>query len=130
MKILTKLLRTELKLPNHFIVYFKREGRKICTMRYTFMRICINILTWMLLSHLGYAQVYNFTTYTPSDGLIQSQVRAILQDHQRFLWLGTHGGISKYDGRQFINYTPEDSLVSDFVTCLYQDTQLNICQLL
>ncbi len=116
----------ELKLPHFFHARIKRGGGKTLHMEYTFMWTFINILIWMSISIMGYAQVYNFTTYTPSDGLIQSQVRAILQDHQRFLWLGTHGGISRYDGKQFINYTPEDSLISDFVTCLYQDAQLNI----
>ncbi len=92
-------------------------------------KLCHYIIGYMLLvctSSPTNAQVYNVTTYTPSDGLIQSQVRAILQDHQRFLWLGTHGGVNRYDGKLFNNYTPADSLLSDFVTCLFQDSQHNI----
>jgi len=86
----------------------------------------IGVGLMLILPNIIQGQVYNFTTHTPSDGLIQSQVRAILQDHQRFLWLGTHGGISKYDGKQFFSITPEDGLISEFVTCLYQDQNKDV----
>ena len=72
------------------------------------------------------AQVYNSTPYSTEDGLVQSQVWAILEDHKGFLWLGTHGGIARFDGRQFESYTLEDSITSDFITSLYQDENLNI----
>ena len=85
-------------------------------------------LTYLLciLSVPVFSQVYNVTPFTSEEGLVQSQVWTLLQDHNGFLWVGTHGGIGKYDGRQFVNYTLEDSLTSDFITCLYQDAELNI----
>lgn len=77
--------------------------------------LCIGTLPWV------WGQVYNITRYTTADGLIQSQVMAMAQDHNDFLWLGTHGGLSRYDGRQFIPYTPVEGLAADFVNCLYED---------
>ena len=73
-----------------------------------------------------WGQVYNVTHYTTQEGLVQSQVWAILQDHKGFLWLGTHGGLDKFDGNQFEHYSLEDSLTSDFITSLFQDKDLNI----
>ena len=69
------------------------------------------------------AQVYNVTRYSPAEGLIQSQVRAIIQDHRRFLWLGTHGGISRFDGKKFENFVPGKYPIGDYITCLFQDSQ-------
>ena len=48
---------------------------------------------------------------TSKDGLSQNSVVKILQDHRRFLWLGTFDGINRFDGYSFKVYktTPSDS---------------------
>ncbi|MBK8340703.1 MAG: hypothetical protein IPK99_12235 [Flavobacteriales bacterium] len=50
------------------------------------------------------AQQYGFVQYTTEDGLAQSQVRCIAQDAQGFLWFGTLGGVSRFDGHEFVNH--------------------------
>ncbi len=68
------------------------------------------------------AQVYNVTRYSTEDGLIQSQVRTILQDSQGYLWFGTHRGVSRFDSRQFQALTPQkDNLAGNFLTALCED---------
>ena len=44
------------------------------------------------------------------DGLSQSVVLPILQDHRGFMWFGTEGGLNKYDGNAFSVYkhNPDD----------------------
>src|SRR5665648_232766 len=58
-------------------------------------------------------------------GLSQSVVLAILQDHQGFMWFGTQDGLNRYDGYEFIVYKhdPSDpnSISNSFVQALYED---------
>jgi diguanylate cyclase (GGDEF)-like protein len=51
-------------------------------------------------------------------GLAQSQVWVINQDALGYLWVGTHGGLSRHDGRRFLTLTKEDGLADDFVWSL------------
>jgi len=68
----------------------------------------------------------SFTHLSVADGLSHSDVRAIAQDHQGFMWFGTWlGGLNRYDGYSFKVYKHDDqdprSLVSDSVRTLYVD---------
>ena len=56
------------------------------------------------------AQQFGFTQYTPKEGLAQSQVRAIAQDAEGYLWFGTLGGASRFDGLRFTNYALQEGL--------------------
>ena len=42
---------------------------------------------------------YVFTTYGMEEGLSHGTVEAIVQDSTGFLWIGTHGGVDRFDGR-------------------------------
>ena len=69
-------------------------------------------------------QVYNVSRYTTADNLVQSQVMALFQDHQGYLWFGTHGGPCKYDGQNFFAI-PKDSLAGNFLTDIWEDQDRN-----
>jgi ligand-binding sensor domain-containing protein len=62
-----------------------------------------------------------WTTRTYLDGLAGNQVRALLRDGEGLLWLGTQGGVSRYDGKRFENLSVEDGLVHNRVNAIYQD---------
>lgn len=64
----------------------------------------------LLLSAGGQAQQYGFTQFTPREGLAQSQVRCMAQDAQGYLWFGTLGGASRFDGKNFTNYALQEGL--------------------
>jgi ligand-binding sensor domain-containing protein len=55
-------------------------------------------------------------------GLAQATVTALAQDADGFIWVGTQGGLSRYDGQRFVSFreTPGDaaSLPDNFVTAL------------
>jgi len=68
----------------------------------------------------------SFQHLSVADGLSHSDVRAIAQDHQGFMWFGTWlGGLDRYDGYSFKVYKHDDqdprSLASDSVRTLYVD---------
>ncbi len=64
------------------------------------------------------AQQYGFTQLTPRDGLAQSQVRCMAQDKAGYLWFGTLGGASRFDGLDFTNFGLRDGLPDPQVNTL------------
>lgn len=66
----------------------------------------------------GFSQRYNFEQYDIEDGLTQSQITAITQDNKRRLWISTLGGLSCFNGKQFVNYTKTSGLSSNFILSL------------
>ena len=60
-------------------------------------------------------------------GLSQSVVNVIFQDHKGFLWIGTQDGLNRYDGYSFKVYKPESenesSLSDGWITDIVEDQQ-------
>lgn len=53
---------------------------------------------------------YTYRFFTTRDGLVQMQVMCTFQDRDGYMWFGTKGGVSRWDGKSFKNYTTEDGL--------------------
>src|SRR6187397_257768 len=74
---------------------------------------------------LGHAQpdhagdAVRFRTYSTPEGLSQATARAIAQDRDGFIWIGTQDGLNRFDGyriRQFFhNPSNENSMVNNDV---------------
>jgi diguanylate cyclase (GGDEF)-like protein len=66
-----------------------------------------------------------FSSIGARDGLPNASVAGIAQDAQGFIWLGTRGGLVRYDGHAFKLFTHEpfdrESLVNDDVQALCVD---------
>src|SRR5690606_31192131 len=54
------------------------------------------------------------------EGLVQSQVRCLAQDSRGFIWAGTLGGLSRFDGREFKNYSRKDGLLNNQINCIIE----------
>jgi ligand-binding sensor domain-containing protein/serine phosphatase RsbU (regulator of sigma subunit) len=67
------------------------------------------------------AQTYFFDIYGVQQGLAQSKVYTIIQDKNDYVWLGTDGGVSRFDGVLFDNFTTEDGLAINGVQAIIQD---------
>ncbi|MEO8352004.1 MAG: two-component regulator propeller domain-containing protein [Chthoniobacteraceae bacterium] len=57
------------------------------------------------------------------DGLPQNWVRAIEQTSDGYLWVGTRGGLSRFDGVRFTNYGLADGLKGLLIMDLREDGQ-------
>ena len=58
-----------------------------------------------------------FTTYREIDGLLNSCVWALAEDHKNGIWIGTYGGgLFQYSAGRFAQYSVEDGLVSTIVS--------------
>jgi ligand-binding sensor domain-containing protein/signal transduction histidine kinase len=70
---------------------------------------------------------YATRNYTAVDGLPQSQVKAIAEDKNGYLWIGTQGGgLARFDGRTFKVYTTMDGLLTNQVIGLVFDRHENL----
>ncbi len=54
------------------------------------------------------AQHYQIRNYTSSDGLAHGAVFDVLQDAKGYIWVGTYGGLNRYNGHSFDVLTPSD----------------------
>jgi len=59
------------------------------------------------------AQRFSFFNLKVENGLVQSQVTCLAQDKFGNLWMGSLGGLSRYDGKKIKNYTVSDGLYSN-----------------
>jgi ligand-binding sensor domain-containing protein len=61
------------------------------------------------------AQQYSFINYSVEDGLAQTQVFVLEAGSDGYLWIGTAGGVSRFDGGEFKNYSTENGLIDNTV---------------
>lgn len=66
-------------------------------------------------------KAYITKNFSSTDGLANNIVSSIVQDEKGFLWIGTYGGLSRYDGREFKNYTMSSGLSFDAVRTVFVD---------
>lgn len=74
-----------------------------------------------------HAQQYTlkFDNLSVRNGLPNNSVTCILQDQKGFLWFGTHKGLSRFDGYNFLNFQYDSqlpgSIPGDLVSALAED---------
>jgi ligand-binding sensor domain-containing protein len=88
--------------PQHNIFKFPRSGVRVLFILFLFS------LTLTAAPHLSRNYAYRY--FSTRDGLAQMQVLCAFQDRDGFMWFGTKGGVSRYDGISFRNYTQEDGI--------------------
>ena len=77
------------------------------------------LLTLCVLTAVGArAQQLPVSHYGLAEGLPQMQVFAIAEDPQGYVWVGTHGGVARFDGDTFTSFTVADGLPGNSVTAL------------
>ena len=54
------------------------------------------------------------------------QVEGIFQDSRGYIWIGTRGGLSRFNGETFENILLKDGLPSQYVIRIDEDSQGNI----
>ena len=83
------------------------------------------LLSVVLCRPISAQENVRFKRLSIEDGLSQSTVEAIVQDHQGFMWFGTEDGLNRYDGYTFrkFKHDPDDpgSLADNNVWCLHVD---------
>ncbi len=77
----------------------------------------------------SYQNDFKFDHILPGENIRENSVTCFLQDSQGFIWIGTKGGLFRYDGYNFKSFKMEpqneNSLSDNFVRCIleYSDDQ-------
>ena len=67
-------------------------------------------LVWLLILGLPLtAQRHRFRYYSHGDGLKDTEIHCLLQDHVGFIWVGTATGLYRYDGARFTGFPTPDA---------------------
>jgi signal transduction histidine kinase/ligand-binding sensor domain-containing protein len=68
---------------------------------------------------------YFLRTWRTDDGLPDNAVTAVTQTRDGYLWIGTYGGLARFDGLRFrvFNNATDPGLQSDRITSLYEDAE-------
>ena len=70
---------------------------------------------------IGYTEGYSAVLYDNTNGLPTSEANAIAETSEGFLWIGSYGGLIRYDGNTFERMDSSSGITS--VKCLYVDAQ-------
>jgi len=68
---------------------------------------------WVFPKGQAIGERLNFSLYTNTEGLPQRQVLAVTRDEQGYLWVGTYGGLSRFNGRSFLTLRTHHGLSSN-----------------
>lgn len=94
--------------------------------------LCIILLVGLnLLNRPLHAQSFSdqvkFVHVSTKEGLSQSSIFAITQDHMDLMWIGTRDGLNKYDAYRFVTYrntlSDSTSLSDNYVTSVFEDKE-------
>lgn len=66
---------------------------------------------------------YSIQTFGAEQGLPQNNINAIIQSRQGYLWLGSFGGLVRFDGVRFTTFDPANTpqLQNSRITALHED---------
>ncbi len=66
---------------------------------------------------------YVVTIYNEKNGLPTGEANTILQTRDGHMWIGSYGGLIRYDGSNFRNFSMEKAIASNSIRSLYEDSQ-------
>lgn len=61
--------------------------------------------------------------YNETNGLPTGEANTVLQTKDGYVWIGSYGGLIRYDGTTFRNYSTEDAIPSSSIRALYEDSR-------
>ena len=86
-----------------------------------FFTMLIAILFVINISVLN-SKAYVVTVYNERNGLPTGEANDVLQTSDGYIWIGSYGGLIRYDGSDFRNYSLEGILPSSSVRALFEDS--------
>lgn len=66
---------------------------------------------------------YVRTVFNKDNGLPTDEANAVIQTDDGYLWIGSYGGLLRYDGTTFRNFSAEGKIATPSIRVLYQDSK-------
>ncbi len=83
------------------------------------LTVCLSLLTVVAFADNG---AYVVTVFNERNGLPTGEANEVLQTSDGYIWIGSYGGLVRYDGSQFRNYSTEKAIESCSIRSLFQDS--------
>jgi two-component system sensor histidine kinase ChiS len=94
-------------------------------MKYIFNILWFAAFSMTFVSASAQRPPFTIKHYSVEDGLSQGSMRAVVQDHVGYVWVGTNDGLNRFDGVDFTIFRQQHndphSLSNNVITCLYED---------
>jgi len=90
------------------------------------------LVVFCLVHNEAFSQYYNLTfkNHSSYSGLTQGEIESIYEDSRGFLWIGSHFGLTRFDGREFRNYyhhvDDSSSLGDNIINAIDEDSEGNL----
>jgi ligand-binding sensor domain-containing protein len=94
------------------------------------------LLSWIFLSLLlagasaCFSQLntsaFYIKTYMAVNGLPDSYTLDVFQDKQKYIWIGTYSGLSRFDGKTFANFGIKNGFTDLYINAIIQDDENRI----
>lgn len=87
------------------------------------MKKFIAFVVWVLVNAgMSTAQIKIHRTLNIEDGLPQSQILSMLEDHDGYMWFGTFAGLARWDGTSFANFDGRNGLTGSVIYDMMEDS--------
>ena len=63
---------------------------------------------------------YVRTVFHQTNGLPTDEANAVLQTRDGYLWVGSYGGLLRFDGSEFHNFSTEGAIATPSIRCLFE----------
>ncbi len=89
--------------------------------------ICCLLTALMLfaavpLSAYANDEPYVITVYNETNGLPTGEANVVMQSSDGYIWIGSYGGLVRYDGTRFRNYSSEGAIESSSIRSIFEDS--------
>ena len=115
------------KATNFRRLFLFRLFRMLKINRYIFLVIMV---LPFLSEDLNGQSDFSFRNISVKDGLAESTVKAIFEDENGFIYIGTENGLDVFNGYEFKNYNMNSfddlSILGNKVSCIYEDSENKI----
>ena len=65
---------------------------------------------------------YVRTVFDQTHGLPTDEANAVLQTRDGYLWVGSYGGLLRFDGSEFHNFSTKGAIATPSIRCLFEDS--------
>jgi len=79
---------------------------------------CFLLLTFLTAQNTALPQKQPIDFFTTRHGLVDNHITALLHEPNGYLWVGTAGGLSRFDGQNFDNFFDEESAPTEKISAL------------
>ncbi len=85
--------------------------------------LAAGVITTISAAAIGVEKPYVVTVYNEMNGLPTGEANVVLQTSDGYIWIGSYGGLIRYDGTNFRNYSVEGLIGSSSIRSLFEDTK-------